>query len=86
MDGKLVVYELDRGAAGATLGVHNKFPTALVVSMDCSGSTNVMSHRGQLAADVRVASGACVAAHHIAPRDPESEWSWMFNLSARKAK
>ena len=84
-DGKLIVYEVDRGAAGVSLGVYNKFPNSLMVAVDCSDSENVQSHLGKMHTDVRVAAGECAVAHHLAPLVPEDRWSWTFSLNAKMA-
>ncbi len=84
-DGKLVIYEVERGGAGVTLGLHNRFPNALNITLDCSDSENVISHMGTMVTTVRAAAGAAIVAHHLAPAQAEERWSWTFSLNARMA-
>lgn len=84
-EGKLIVYEVDRGAAGITLGIQSKFPRALLVTVDCAESANVQSHTGNLKADLTLGPGDCVVAHHLGPVDAAETWSWSFSLNARMA-
>ncbi len=73
-DGKLIVYEVERATAGITLGLHSRFPSPLVATVDCSDSENVRSHLDSLLAKVHLQSGQCVVAHHLAPIRAEDKY------------
>eukprot|EP00047_Mylnosiga_fluctuans_P009313 m.10827 g.10827 ORF g.10827 m.10827 type:complete len:930 (-) comp2562_c0_seq1:53-2842(-) len=84
-DGKLTVFEVERGTAGVTLGLRSLFPSPLLVTIDCSESENVLSHLGALRTQVRLAPRQCAIAHHLAPIKPEERWSWTFSMNAKSA-
>ncbi len=66
-----------------TLGLRNRFPNNLSVTLDCSESENVYSHTGSLVATVKVPAGGAMVVHHLLPKNPDENISWTFSLTAR---
>eukprot|EP00051_Salpingoeca_urceolata_P026064 m.475737 g.475737 ORF g.475737 m.475737 type:complete len:816 (+) comp20398_c0_seq15:196-2643(+) len=81
--GKIKVYDLDRGTAGASIAVFNGFDRAVEVTMDCSKSKNIVSHRGSLTATSKVPPQEMRVVHHIAPEDPFEQWAYSYDMSGK---
>lgn len=82
-NGALRVYKKKNGYWGVTLAVENlNGESAVTVTMDCSESSNVVSHTGSLVAEVTVPSGETKIVHHLMPEDLAA-WSYSFKAGWR---
>ena len=60
--------ELEDGCDwGVAFGIENRSDFVLSITLDCSGSTNVISHRGSLSAEVKISPGSFEIVHHLVP-------------------
>lgn len=56
---------------------------ALAFTLDCAGSTNVLSHRGSLRFTATVAPGEVAVLHHLMPSETLEPWSWTTRYRLR---
>lgn len=74
--GRCKLFTRRAGYSGVSFAVENCSDTAVTFTLDCSDSTNVMSHRGKLRASQMVGPGETKVLHHLMPEHTFEQWSW----------
>ena len=80
-DGKAKLYARKSGYSGVSFAVENKASETLEFTLDCGGSTNVMSSRGTLVATQLIPPGETKVMHHLMPTDAFGPWGWSYKAS-----
>jgi len=81
-DDKIRLYKYRSSYKGLSFVVENKNYMPLVFILDCSGSTNVISHRGTLNHQETIPPGESRVMHHLMPDDDNSTgWAWSYSAS-----
>lgn len=75
---KLYISEAGSNQTGASLAMENCSDSDLLVELDCSESTNTMSHRGALKHTSNICPGDVVTFHVLYPIYLTEEWSWKY--------
>jgi hypothetical protein len=82
------MYTMSPGYSGTSVAVECTKPegTVLEFTMDCEGSTNTMSHSGNLKNTVQIPAGDIELLHHLSPEDGSLPWGWRasFSMVAKK--
>ena len=78
--GKVVLHTL-YGTAGATAVVENKCGVDIDFTLDCSGSSNMISNQGSLKAKVNVRDGGFELVHQLVPKVEGDPWSVNFSMT-----
>jgi len=84
-DGSFLLYTLKSGYAGVSFVGQNNDSVPLVLTMDFTGSNNIISSRGSLAGDILVPAGVARVLHHISPHHDDKGWSYTWSCDAREA-
>ena len=76
-------FTLLQGNTGASVAVESTKPpgTILEFTMDCDGSTNTVSHTGNLKKVAMIPAGDIELLHHLSPKDRTLPWGWRANFS-----
>ena len=82
--GRVVLYTRRSGYSGVSFAVENADPArrTLDFTLDCSLSTNVMSHRRSLVHSQLVPPGETKVLHHLMPEKSFEHWSWSIQWGA----
>jgi Ca2+-binding EF-hand superfamily protein len=81
-DGKLGLYRFRSGYGGMSFVIKNNNIVPVTFNLDCSGSENVCSHRGDLAHQLTCPAGEAKVLHHLMPLDASnSRWTWAYSAS-----
>eukprot|EP01034_Spumella_vulgaris_P040431 gene40431-50008_t len=79
------MYKFRSGYHGLSFVVqnHNPHNKALVFTLDCSKSVNVMSSNDEMETTSHVLPGESVVLCHLMPRDSDATagWSWAYSAS-----
>ena len=75
-NGKIKVYTYRAGYTGVSFMVENCYNFPLDFTLDCTKSTNVLSHRDSLIHNETVLPGERVIFHHLTVKDGSKTWSW----------
>lgn len=84
-DGTFILYTLKSGYAGVSFVGQNKDTVPLVLTMDFTGSNNIISSRGKLIDDILIPPGEAKVLHHISPLHDDKGWSYTWSCDAREA-
>jgi calpain-15 len=83
-DGSIVLYTHKSGYAGISYVVNNTTENdPIMLTLDFTGSENIVSSRGALSADVVITPGNAKVMHHIVPANDSIDWSCGWNCNAR---
>lgn len=81
-NGKIKLYKHRSGHGGVSLMVENNHFVPLVFSLDCSGSENVCSHRGDLVHEETISPNKRAIMHVLMPADTTGKgWAWAYSAS-----
>lgn len=79
--GKIKLYKHRTGTGGVALMVENNHFVPLVFALDCSGSENVISHRGDLLHEATIAPNQRTIMHVLMPERASESWAWAYSAS-----
>jgi len=82
-DGNVKMYSHKGGLYGISFAVQNLYPFPVCFILDCTGSLNVISHRGNLVASLVIPPKETKVLHHLLP-NKTGEWGWHRKLSMQK--
>jgi calpain-15 len=83
-DGSVILYTRKAGYSGISYVAKNTTEEdAILLTLDLSGSSNIISNRLSLAADVMVPPNEAKVMHHIFPDDEHKDWSAGWSCNAR---
>eukprot|EP00602_Paraphysomonas_sp_CaronLab_P013240 CAMPEP_0185040288 /NCGR_PEP_ID=MMETSP1103-20130426/38146_1 /TAXON_ID=36769 /ORGANISM="Paraphysomonas bandaiensis, Strain Caron Lab Isolate" /LENGTH=692 /DNA_ID=CAMNT_0027579523 /DNA_START=324 /DNA_END=2402 /DNA_ORIENTATION=+ len=80
-EGKARLLIFKNGPGGVSLCVENCSDVPITVTVDCSGSSNTISHRGTLSASVQVSVGKSTLCHHLFPEFLSEPFLWKYDTS-----
>ena len=83
-DRSVLLYTRKSGYSGISYVAKNTTESdAISLTLDLTGSANIVSHRGNLVAEVMVPPNEAKVMHHIFPHDDHKDWSAGWSCNAR---